>query len=66
MDATQVVTVSMVDVDGVRVAKPTEDAELDQHRRRIDIGKQRDGVVGASMLLGFQGECARFFEEGAK
>ena len=66
MDATQVITVSMVDVDGVKVAKPSEDAELDQHRRRIDIGKQRDGVVGASMLLGFQGECARFFEEGAK
>jgi replicative DNA helicase len=66
MDATQVVTVSMVDVDGVRVAKPTEDVELDQRHRRIDIGKQRDGVVGASLLLGFEGECARFYEEAGK
>jgi replicative DNA helicase len=62
MDATQVVTVSMVDVDGVRVAKPTEDAELDQGKRRIDIGKQRDGIVGASLTLGFDGACARFFD----
>lgn len=60
MDATQVVTVSMVDVDGVRVAKPTEDCELDQTKRRLDIGKQRDGVVGASLTLGFQGEWAKF------
>lgn len=62
MDATQVLTVSMVDVDGVRVAKPTEDADLDQGKRRIDIGKQRDGIVGASLTLGFDGACARFFD----
>lgn len=61
MDATQFVTVRAVDTEGRPFSALEEDAELDETRRRIDIGKQRDGGPG-NVLVGFEGAESRFYD----
>ena len=60
MDATQFATLRLVNTEG-RLFKGDEEEELDETRRRLEIGKQRDGSVG-SVLLGFDGSRAVFRE----
>lgn len=58
MDATQFAVLRSVNTEG-RAFRGDEEEELDETRRRLDIGKQRDGSVG-SVLLGFDGARATF------
>lgn len=60
MDATQFATLRLVNTEG-KLFKGDEEEELDETRRRLEIGKQRDGSVG-SILLGFDGSRAAFKE----
>lgn len=59
MDATQFVTVRAVNGEGRAYNPQDEEDQIDESRRRLDIGKQRDGGVG-SVLVGFEGAFARF------
>ena len=61
MDATQFVTVRAVDTEGRIFSAAEEESELDESRRRIDIGKQRDGGPG-NVLVGFEGAESRFYD----
>jgi len=61
MDATQFVTVRAVNSEGKAFNPHDEEDEIDETRRRLDIGKQRDGGVG-SVLVGFEGAVARFHD----
>lgn len=58
MDATQFATIRTVNTEG-RTYRGEDEEELDETRRRLEVGKQRDGSVG-SVLLGFDGSRATF------
>lgn len=61
MDATQFLTVRLVDTEGKPWRPDDDEAELDETRRRIEICKQRDGSVG-HLLMGFDGAQAKFHD----
>ena len=61
MDATQFVSIRLVDTEGKPYSAHDDEAEIDDTRRRINIGKQRDGGTG-SVLVGFDGARASFHD----
>lgn len=60
MDATQVLTVRLVDMDGQPLAKLTSETEVDDSKRLLEIGKQRDGMVGIAVKVHFNGATSSF------
>lgn len=60
MDATQVITVRLIDEDGTSILKMDDSVTLDNTKRRIEIGKQRDGIVGEHVDLQFNGATSSF------
>jgi replicative DNA helicase len=60
MDATQVLTVRLIDMDGQPLAKLTSETEVDDSKRLLEIGKQRDGVVGIAVKVHFNGATSSF------
>ena len=60
MDATQVLTVRLVDNDGQPLSRLTSDTEVDDSKRLLEIGKQRDGMVGIAVKVHFNGATSSF------
>ena len=60
MDATQVLTVRLIDMDGQPLAKLTSETEVDDSKRVLEIGKQRDGMVGIAVKVHFNGATSSF------